>query len=487
MNFSTYEEYLLSKQISASPVGFDVDLSEVNPILHDWQKAGVQWNLKLGKSLDGWKMGLGKTFGQIEVARLIHKHTKAPVLITCPLAVAKQTIREAKKLDVDIEYVRSMDDARLADTPITITNFDMFRGKFTPDYWKNGGLILDEANIISSYQGVTKKFVIPFMNQVRYGLLCTGTPTRNDYMELGNFAEALGVMPSNQMLANWFMTSGKVVTGEIAAGKYHIKPLGEEDFWRWVTTWALIVDTPSVIGGSDDGYLIPEPRINYHTLEVDHTRSWDKVNKHGQHYLFLPDAPSSTVMWAEKQATYKDRVWKAIELIEAEPDEYRINWCDLNDESSLLYRELVAKFGMDDVVEVRGDDKLEDKEAKLDAFSRGDVAWVITKSKIAGLGLNWQHCARHTYVSVNYSWEKFVQSLARTVRYGNSRQTIADVIATETEQGILSAIKRKDKQDKEMHKWIKAIYSKFGLWRSDKKLLTTDLGDKEMKLPSWLK
>lgn len=486
MSFATYEDYLLSKQISATPQGFDVDLSEIHPVLFDWQALGVQWSLKLGKALMGYKMGLGKTFSQIEFARLINKHTNGErVLIVTPLAVAKQTIREGQKIGVDIEQIRSMDDARLADSPITIVNFDMFRRKFTPDMWKKGGLIIDESSILASYQGETKKFVIPFMNQVRYGLLASGTFTRNDYMEIGNQAEALGAMPSNQMLANWFMTSGKVKTGEIAAGKYKIKPLGEEDFWRWVTTWALVVDTPSVIGGSDEGYTMPPLDMRFHTLDVDHKRAWEMTDKRGQHLLFLPDNPSSTDMWREKKVTYRDRVCKAIELDE-EINDYHILWCDLIDESALLAKQLEAKYGKDWGVEIRGEDKLEDKEAKIDAFSRGDAQRIVTKSNMTGLGLNWQHCNAQTMVSINYSWEKFAQMIARTNRYGNKRQTTVNMIATETEQGIINSIKRKEHQDKNMHVWIKRIYDKFGLWRSDRKLLTTDTGTMKMELPQWL-
>jgi hypothetical protein len=482
----TYEDYLLSKQISASPQGFDIDLSDINPTLFDWQARGLQWLLKIGKGLAGWKMGLGKTFLQIEWARLVHEHTKAPVLIVAPLAVGKQTIREAQKLGVEIEFIRSMEEARLADTPITIVNFDMFRRKFESWYWRDGGLIIDESSILASYQGETKKFIIPFMSGVKYALCCSGTPARNDYMELGNHSEALGVMPSNEMLTNWFMPGGgKVFSGEIIAGKYRLKKMGEEDFWRWVTTWALIVNVPSDIGGCDEGYILPEIEVKSHTLSVNHSRAWDMVTKKGQRHLFLPDSPSSTQMWADKQATYKDRVYKALEIAKGCND-YMIFWADLNDEATLLYNELNRLYP-GEVVEVSGSDNLEDKEAKLDSFSRGDSRIIVTKDKIAGMGLNWQHCNRQVFVSINYKWESFVQRLARTNRFGNKRKTIIDLIASETEQGILKALKRKGLQDEGMHKWVKRIYDKYGLWRFDKKVVNTDLGDVEMELPAWLK
>lgn len=486
--FRSYEDYLLSKQISATLQGFDIDISDINPKLHEWQKQGVQWNCKLGKSLDAWKMGLGKTWAQVEFARLVHQETKAPVLIVCPLAVAKQTIREAKKLDVDIEMVRSIEDARLSNSPITIVNFDMFRSKFESWYWKDGGLIIDESSILASYQGATKKFIVPFMNSVKYGLCASGTPARNDFMELGNHSEALGVMDSNQMLSNWFMSGGgKVFSGEIIAGKYRLKKMAEEDFWRWVTTWALVINTPSDIGGDDEGYILPGLDIRGHTLEVDHTRAWKMADKKNQTFLFLPSTPSSTQMWAEKRITYKERVNKALEIAEEGQDEYQVFWCDLVDEAELLYKEMSSMYGKDNVIEVSGKDNLEDKEAKLDAFSTGQVQRIITKDTIAGMGLNWQHCHWQVLVSINYKWESFAQRIARTNRYGQKYKTRVDLIATETEQGIMKSLKRKDKQDKEMHDRTKAIYKKFGLWRTDREYINTDLGEMEMELPQWLK
>lgn len=483
----TYQDYLLSKQISAKQVGFEVDISDINSYLFDWQRAGVQWNCKVGKSADFWKMGLGKTLAQVEFARLVHKQTKAPCLIVSPLAVAPQTIREGQKIDVEIERIRTMDDARLTDCPITIVNFDMFRRNFEPWFWKDGAIIFDESSILSSYQGATKKMAIPFFNSVKYGLLCSGTPARNDYMELGNSAEALGVMKSSQMLANWFVTtSGKIKTGEIVTGKYKLKPFGKEDFWRWITTWATVVNVPSDIGGSDEGYILPDIDYRLHKLSVDHTRAWNNLDKKGQRYLLLPDNPSSTEMWAEKKITYQDRITKALEIAEEGSKEYQIFWCDLIKSAELLYKEMVSIYGKDAVVEVSGKDSIDNKEAKLDAFSRGDVLKIITKDQIAGMGLNWQHCAWQVFVSVNYKWESFAQRLARTNRFGQTKTTRADLIATETEQGILNALIRKGKQDVKMHKMTQMIYKKYGLWRTDKKSLITDMGNLKMQLPKWM-
>jgi len=306
-------------------------------------------------------------------------------------------------------------------------------------------------------------------------------------MELGNHPEGLGVMDSSQMLANWFLASqGDVKTGEIVAGKYKLKPYASQDFWRWVTTWAVVVSTPSDLGFSDAGYVRQPLDLLYHLVGIDHTRAWDKTDQKGQRQLFLDNALSATEMWSEKAETYRRRCHKAIELIEAEPAEYHICWTDTNDESAMMYRELKALYGPDTVVEVKGSDKLSDKEAKLDAFSTGQARIIVTKSKIAGMGLNWQHCARQTFVSTNYQWEAWYQAIGRTDRFGNPRQTVVNMIYSENEQRIVKALERKGRQHQEMHREVRDIIAKFGLWRTNRRELILDLGNTRMELPVWL-
>lgn len=479
-----YLSYLANKQKSARPAGFEIGLSELHPMLFEWQRLGVQWALALGRAALFWERGLGKTLAQVEFGRQVQRQTRRPVLITCPLAVAKQTIREAAKIGVDIAYVRSMDDAKKASTPFCITNYDML-DKLEPTYW--GGLIADESSILKSYTGKTKQFILErFAPSILYLLFCTATPAPNDVMELGNHAEGLGVMASSQMLANWFQSSaGDVKSGEIVAGKYKLKPYAERDFWRWVTTWACIVSTPSDLGYSDDGYIRQPLDIRSHLMGVDHSRAHGTTDKKGQHHLFLGNELSATSMWAEKAETFKERCYMGIELTEAEPNEYHIIWCDTNEESALLTKELSALYGAD-VVEVKGSDPLSEKEAKLDAFSTGQARIIVTKSKIAGMGLNWQHCARHKFVSLNFKWEEWYQAVGRTDRFGNPRQTVVDIILTETEQRILAAWERKGRQHQEMHQRVREIIAEFGLWRKDQKILNFDLGKQRMELPLWL-
>lgn len=477
-----YLAYLASKQSAHQATGFKVD--NIHSMLFDWQQLVVQWALFLGKAALFEERGLGKTLQQIEWARHVYTQVKKPVLIVCPLAVARQTIREGEKIGVPITYVRSMADVRMADTPFVIINYDMLE-ELDPRYF--GGLVLDESSILKSYTGKTKQFILnKFVPCINYRLFCTATPSPNDVMELGNHAEGLGVMDSSQMLANWFQSSaGNVKSGEIVAGKYALRPYAEKDFWRWVTTWAAVVSKPSDLGFSDEGYIRQPLKVNYHLIEVDHSRAWETMDDKGQYNMFLGNKLSATRMWGEKAVTFEDRCKKGIELIEGEPNEYQIVWCDTIEESAFISRELSALYP-GDVVEVKGEDALKEKEAKLDTFSTGNVRIIVTKSKIAGMGLNWQHCARHKFISVNFKWEEWYQAVGRTDRFGNERQTIVDMVYTETEDRILKALERKQAQHTKMHDRVKSIIAEFGLWRTDKKTLNSDLGNKEMELPKWL-
>lgn len=478
-NLAEYKVYLERKLVKSKPSGFEPRLP-IHPIFFDWQIPVIEHSIRIGKYALFEERGLGKTLQQVEWAKHVQDHTRKPVLIVCPLAVSSQTIREGGKIDVNIEYVRSMGDVKMADTPILIINYDMLK-HIEPDRF--GGIVLDESSILKNYTGKTKKFIIDqFVPVIPYRLFCSATPAPNDHLELGNHAEGLSVMRSNEMISRWFVNSANDPGNMMIAGKYKIKPHGKDDFWRWLSTWAACISTPSDIGFSDDGYIRPPLNIVYHTIKVDHKRAQKTPDKNGQYRLFLPDMLSATEMWSEKRETYNKRCSKAKELdeeLEAE-NEYHILWCDTNDESKYL-KELIPES-----VEVKGSDSPKNKEAKLDAFSLGNERVIITKSKIAGMGLNWQHCANQTFASVNYKWEEWYQAVGRTDRFGNSRQTTVNNIYTETERKIREAHKRKGYAHTEMQKEVNAIFAKYGAFSIGRKELNLDIGNQKMELPKWL-
>jgi hypothetical protein len=373
-----YAQFLQSKRLTSKPTGFEV-AEAINPQLRGDQRDIVRWACRRGRAAIFADTGLGKTFDQIEWARLVAAHTGGRVLLLSPLAVAHQTIREATKLDVAITYAQDQAQVDTADTALIITNYDRL-SSFDPSAF--AGVVLDESSILKAFSGATKKRLLKMFAAAPYRLCCTATPAPNDHLELGNHAEFLGVMSGSEMLARWF------INDSMKAENYRLKQHARADFWRWVTSWAVCVGKPGDLGYSDEGFVLPPLDLREHIVAVDHTRAL------AQGKLFVDGTQSATSLWREKAATAADRCCAAAEIVQAEPGEVWVVWCDTNDEADRLLQLLP------DAVEVRGSDRPEEKERKLVAFSEGQARIIITKPDIAGFGLNWQHCARMAFVGI---------------------------------------------------------------------------------------
>ena len=464
-----YKDILSRKMVAHKPTGFEVVSDNLHSMLFDWQKEIVSWSLALGKSAMFEERGLGKTLQQLEWARQVASHSGGRVLIICPLAVANQTIKEAAKIDMKLTYVRSMAEAT---EPVSITNYDMIKHF---DLGQFAGIVLDESSILKSYTGKIKRYLIDECKTVKYKLACTATPAPNDHLELGNHAEWLDIMPSNEMISRWF------INDSMEAGGYRLKNYAAKDFYRWMTSWAVFISTPADLNYPDDDYNLPPLEVERHMVEVDQTRAFEQVEKNGQRRMFLDTAPSATGMWAEKKHTYRDRAQLAANIVNATPDEYHIVWCDTNKEADEM-RKLLPQ-----AVEVRGSDSVNEKERKIQLFSDGEVKVIITKGTITGMGMNWQHCRLNTFVSTNYKWEEWYQAIGRTHRYGQERPVKVNMIYSETEQNIIRTLERKGEQHDKMKFAISRELRKSGLQLLRRKEVNVDIGNLPLKAPDFLK
>lgn len=414
--------FLAAKRLLPAASGFPIGQDAMHALLFPFQRAIVQWAVQRGRAAIFADTGLGKTFMQVEWARLVAAHTGGRVLLLSPLAVAHQTIREAAKLGVGITYVRSQIEVFNASTSLVITNYDMLK---VFDASAFVGVVLDESSILKAFSGTTKKRLLTMFADTPYRLACTATPAPNDHMELGNHSEFLGMMQGSEMLARWF------INDSMQAENYRLKHHARADFWRWVTSWGVCIARPSDLGDSDDGFELPPLTIHEHMVDVDYSRA----QATGQ--LFANGALNATALWKDKAATAQDRCQHAATLVQAEPSETWVVWCDTNDEADRL-QALLPK-----AVEIRGSDTPQAKECKLMAFSDGAARILITKPDIAGFGLNWQHCARMCFVGVTYSFEKFYQALRRSYRFGQQRSVIAHCIVAESEGSVIDTLHRK--------------------------------------------
>lgn len=464
-----YQAFLAAKQASVRPVGFAVAPQAIHTQLFNWQRDIVRWGLQLGRASLFEECGLGKTLQQLEWGRQVVEETRGRVLIVAPLAVAHQTVRESAKLDLDVVYVRSQEEVLRASTPLLITNYDMIKA-FDPRAF--AGVVLDESSILKAFSGATKKRLIAMFADTPYRLACTATPSPNDVVELGNHAEFLGVMDSHEMLARWFINDqGK-------AGHYRLKGHAASDYWRWVTSWAVCISKPSDMGPQydDAGFVLPPLEIQEHCVEVDYARA----QAHGR--LFIDDTVSATAIWKEKRLTLNERVALAAQLVQSEPNEAWIVWCDTNDEADALVKLLP------EAVEVRGSHSIAEKEKRLSAFSDGEARIIITKADIAGFGLNWQHCGRQAFAGFTYSFEKIYQALRRSLRYGRTGPVQAHLIYAESEGNILSTLRAKQEAHQAMQLQMNAAMAAHGLFRDSANVgAVTSLGTLPMALPSWLK
>lgn len=420
----TYEEFLETKVAVTSESG--IDLRSHNSALFPYQVDVLRYLLKIGRGAAFLDTGLGKTLLQLEWARCVVEHTGKPVIVLTPLAVARQTEREGAKFNLDVSVASAQSDVTRA--AIYVTNYE----KLTHfDASQFGGVVLDESSILKAFTGTTKRKLCETFRDTTYRLACTATPAPNDYMEIGNHSEFLGVMPGPEMLSRFF------INDTMNFGTYRLKGHAVKPFWQWVASWAVAMSKPSDLGYSDEGFVLPPLNVQRHYVATDLTQDAGDT-------LFRIPEMSATSVHREKRLSAESRADKLAGIVNAEPSEPWIVWCETNYEADAL------KAVLPDACELRGDENEKTKESKLLAFSSGNERILITKPKIAGFGMNWQHCARVGFMGLTFSYEQFYQAVRRSWRFGQSRPVDVHVVLASTERQIWSVVESKMAQHDEM-------------------------------------
>lgn len=414
---TTYQEFLARKLRRVEPAGPACEPEHVNEGLHDWQRELTAWAVRTGRAALWWNTGLGKTRAQLEYARLSGKRS----LIVAPLAVCHQTVEEAAKIGIDARYVRSGD--RLA-PGVWVTNYEMF-DRFTPG--ELDAVVLDEASILKSHDGKTRTKLIRHFGKVPHRLAATATPAPNDPAELCNQAEYLGVMSRPEMLASYFINDGK---------QWRLKGHARQPMFRWMSHWACALRSPADIGYPDDGYRLPPLHVHTHLIPTGGVRTEGSLFEvHGAAAL-----KGVTGRAAVRKATVETRCAYAVELVEKEPDETWLLWAGRNDEAEYLAREIPG------AVNVHGSMSPEEKAEHLLAFAHGHIKVMVTKTSIAGFGMNWQTCARTAFVGMSDSYEQYFQAIRRLWRYGQTREVHAHVVLTDIEAPIAENVHGKERE-----------------------------------------
>ncbi len=409
-----YEAFLAAKAPRALASG--IEPGPMPPHLFDFQADVTAFLLRQGRGAAFLDTGLGKSAIQIEWSRQAAEATNGRALILTPLAVARQIETEARRWGYDARVIRSQDDVREG---INICNYDRL-DKLQPHAF--GAVSLDESSVLKAFTGATTRALIEAFASQRFRLCATATPAPNDHMELGQHAEFLGIMPSNEMLARWF------ISDQTQMGRYRLKRYGETAFWDWMASWSRCAETPADLGYDASRFVLPEVRVIRHRVAGD-TRAPAGA-------LFAEDL-SATNIHDIKRQTAEARAAAVAELVAAEPDESWLLWCDTDYEADALMRALPS------ATEVRGSQTVERKEDGIAAFVSGNARYLVTKPSVAGMGMNFQHCARMAFIGRSFSYELWYQAVRRCWRFGQTRPVHVHLAVAEGEDQIGRVISRK--------------------------------------------
>jgi len=430
---TSYQDFLLAKQKSHIFSGFDIDESNLNKSMFDFQKFIVKRALKAGKYAIFADCGLGKTLMQLEWANQVNQHTGKPVLILAPLAVSGQTIKEGKKFHIDVCKYDG------GNSPIQISNYEQLENINTSIF---SGVVLDESSILKNFDGATKKLIIDLFVNTPYKLACTATPSPNDPMELGNHSEFLDVMSRNEMLAMYFVHDG----GETS--KWRLKGHAVKLFYQFIGSWAIMLNKPQDIGFTMKGYDLP--KLNLIEKQI-------KTPKRDNGSLFNDAIISATNFNQELRLTKDLRLKQVVDIVNSRPDENFIIWIKQNEEGELL------KSMIPEAIEVKGSDSNEWKEKNLLGFAENKFRILISKTKIASFGMNYQNCRNQIFASLDFSFEGLYQAIRRSYRFGQKNEVNIFLITTDTMANVKQSIDNKQKQfelmQDEMSKAINANIS----------------------------
>jgi hypothetical protein len=445
---SDYLDFLRKKIKLATFKGFKVEPAALHEILFPHQRDIVQWAVLGGNRAVFAKFGLGKSVMQCEWLRQIILAAGGRGLIVCPLGVRQELIRDAAMVGVTLKFVRSITEVEDGHA-FYITNYETIRdGKLDPNAFT--AVSLDEASVLRSFGSKTYQEFLPLFDRVRFKLVNTATPSPNRFKELIHYAAFLGVMDSGQALTRFFQRDSE------KAGNLTLYPHKEQEFWLWVSSWAVFVQYPSDLGHSDEGYVLPELDVRYHEVPSDYAKAGHE--RDGQALMFTDPALGLSAAAREKNDSLPGRVARVAEILAADPNDNFVVWHDLEAERHAL------QTAVPEAVSVWGSLDLDEREKRIVEFGDGAFRVLSTKPVIAGSGCNFQrHCHREVFAGIGFKFNDFIQAVHRCHRFQQKHRVVIDVVYSEAEREVLRSLQAKWAQHEEMVATMTEIIKKFGL------------------------
>lgn len=453
-----YLEFLKTKIEIATESGFTLQDDEINQALKPHQKDAVRWALKGGKRALFESFGLGKTVQELEFCHQAVKKHGGKALIVCPLGVKQEFTHDAKKVlgYEKPEYVRTMDEVYASKTQILLTNYERVRdGDIDPKYFT--ATSLDEASVLRSFGSKTYQTFLDKFKGVPYKLVATATPSPNKYKELIHYAGYLEVMDTGQALTRFFQRDST------KANNLTLYPNMEDEFWLWVSSWALFITKPSDLNPdySDDGYNLPPLDVRWHEIPVEYGKAMDRD---GQMSLFTEVAAGLKEAAHIKGESIDIRVQKMKEIVDASPEDHFVLWHDREAERHAI------KKAIPETVDIYGSMDYEEREKRVIDFSEGRTRIFATKKSLSGSGCNFQkYCHREIFVGIDYEFNDFIQAVHRCYRFLQKEKVIIDIIYMENERQIRETLEEKWKNHDRMVEKMISIVKKYGLSGDGKK------------------
>ena len=412
-----YQEFLKSKLITSMPSGFEVDKLSLPSNLYPYQRDLVRWACKRGKAALFTMTGTGKTAMQVSWADSVVRHTGGKVLVLAPLAVAKQTVHEAEKFGITVNYCRHESDIK---TGINITNYEMLKHFESCEF---SGIVLDESGIIKDVTGKLRNSIIDIAKNIPYRLACSATPAPNDYTELGNHAELLGICSYREMLTTYFVNDIKCAEG------WRLKRHAADMFFKWIASWGVFLTKPSDLGYSDEGFVLPELLTMQHTVESGPTEG----------ALFAFEVRGLQERQAARRESMQRRIKKCVDIVNNSEKPFLI-WCDMNAESEGIVKSING------AVQITGSDKPEYKEKTIMDFAAGKIDVLVSKPSIIGRGMNLQVCSNIAFLGLSDSFEAIFQATKRFHRHGQKKEVHRHIIISEAEGPVILNVQRKERE-----------------------------------------
>lgn len=459
-----YLDFIKNKAMKTGYSGFQIEKDQLNRGLFDWQKDVIIWALKKGRCALFQDCGMGKTVEQLAWAEKVCQHTGKPVLILAPLAVVNQTVKEAEKFGLSCKEIREQCEL----DGVCVANYEILESF---DFSVLGGIVLDESSILKNFTGKTKKTLTERCAETPFRLCCTATPSPNDYTELGNHSEFLGIMSRKEMLSTFFVHDGGNTSN------WRLKGHAKEAFFVWIASWACCMTNPEDLGYDGTQYRLPELRVHERIVKSEKMEGSD-----GQMMLFAPSVQTLSQRRDARRNSLELRCAEAAAIANSSQEQCLL-WCDLNDESTVL------SHCVENCVEVRGSDSREKRTARVNSFTTGESKCLVSKPSIAGWGMNWQHCHRMVFVGLSDSFEAYYQAIRRCWRFGQTDPVEVYLVVSDAEGAVKANIERKQAEvqamTKELVKYTKDILA--DEIKATQRMTETYFAENPMKVPEWLK